>query len=151
MSSTIVVPQGFSYVAASLLSIAVLLQWQAGSINYYRKEANIPYPQTFAEKAEMQASKEALIFNCAQRAHYNTVENVPIIVICTLVTALRHPIYAASACGLFTVGRILYTIGYLSGEPRNRHARGGWLGIVAIAAMFLGTIYTTGSMILEGI
>lgn len=163
------------------MSTAFLLQWQAGSINNYRRAAKISYPQSmfhppelsfapsqivltpswfkaFAEKAEVEASKEALIFNCAQREFLEFLL-IPILqtwvlrrpsqhagecayccdMVCfhliseellhdgcpvhsTLVTALRYPIYATATCSLFTVSRVMYTIGYLSGEPKKvRH------------------------------
>ncbi|KAJ6481757.1 hypothetical protein C8R45DRAFT_1002945, partial [Mycena sanguinolenta] len=75
--TSIVVPAGTSYVAASLLSSVFLLTWQGIKVGGARKAANIAYPRLYAEKAEMDASPAALKFNCVQRAHANTLENVP--------------------------------------------------------------------------
>jgi len=55
-----------------------------------------------------------------QRAHQNTLENVPIIVLTTLISAFRYPIPAAAACGLWSVSRIMYTLRYGSGDPKKR-------------------------------
>ncbi|KAI0257024.1 hypothetical protein BJV78DRAFT_1159704 [Lactifluus subvellereus] len=118
--STIYVPTGFSWVTASLLSVATLLQWQSLAVGGARRRAKIPYPRAYAEKAEQEASKDAMVFNCMQRAHQNTLENAPVIVTTTLISALHYPIPAAVGCGLWTLSRIIYTLTYGTGEPRKR-------------------------------
>lgn len=67
------------YTFASILSTCFVLFWQGEVVGRYRRAANVPYPQAYAEKAEAEASLDAKRFNCAQRAHQNTLENVPII------------------------------------------------------------------------
>ncbi|KAI0294981.1 hypothetical protein BC826DRAFT_1009767 [Russula brevipes] len=126
---TIFVPVGFSWVAGSLLSVAILLQWQGLVVGGARGRARIPYPRMYAEKAEQESSKDALIFNCTQRAHQNTLERLPIIVLTTLISGVRFPALAATACGLWSLSRIVYTRGYGSGEPskRNHPAHFGFL------------------------
>ena len=37
----------------------------------------------------------------------------------TLISGLYYPIPAAAACGIWTFTRIMYTIGYGSGEPKK--------------------------------
>lgn len=108
----------------------------------FRKAAGIKYPQgsqpshpfavesdgflAYAEQKEVEASADALKFNCAQRAHQNTLESIPIIyatyasTICcptvpsnlglrTLVAALTFPKIAAAACTSWSVARAFYT------------------------------------------
>ncbi|KAI0294982.1 hypothetical protein BC826DRAFT_909579, partial [Russula brevipes] len=107
------------WIAPSLLSVAALLQWQTIAVGGARKRARIPYPQAYADKAEQEASKEAMIFNCMQRAHQNTLENVPVVVLATLVSGIRYPISAAAACGLWSFARLIYTVRYGTGDPRK--------------------------------
>ncbi|KAF7979389.1 hypothetical protein HWV62_42486 [Athelia sp. TMB] len=76
MSTTIIVPQGLGYTFASLIASSLVVTWQGMNVGKYRKIAKIPYPQAYAEKAEADASIDAKRFNCAQRAHQNTLENV---------------------------------------------------------------------------
>jgi len=118
--STIYVPVGFSWTVASLLSVAVVLQWQTSVVVLARLKARIPYPQAYAEKAEQAASKEAMKFNCAQRAHQNTLENVPVIILTTLIGGLHYPIPAAAGCALWSLMRVIYTMRYATGEPHKR-------------------------------
>lgn len=69
--------------------------------------------------------------------HQNTLENLPIIVIMwalisycvvmtlipstprTLISGLKYPILAASACALWSLTRIPYTLGYITGDPKK--------------------------------
>jgi len=147
---TTFVPEGFQYVVASLLATGFLLQGQASVVGKYRKKAGIKYPQLYAEKAEADASKDAALFNCAQRAHHNTLENMPIVIITTLISGLRYPHIAASFCAAFVVGRVAYTRGYLTGDPSKRYAQGGVLNAIGLVGLAVTSTFTAGAMIYEG-
>ncbi|KAJ7698181.1 hypothetical protein B0H14DRAFT_2549263 [Mycena olivaceomarginata] len=118
--STITVPQGSSYVAASLLSTVFLLTWQTVKVSQARKLAGVEYPRLYADEKEMAANINALKFNCAQRAHQNTLEYLPLLLSATLITALKYPTLAASALGLWSFSRVGYTLGYTTGDPKKR-------------------------------
>ncbi|KAF5385167.1 hypothetical protein D9615_001343 [Tricholomella constricta] len=151
MSITFTAPQGFQYVGASLLSTVLVLAGQNFIVSKWRKRSGIKYPQLYAEKAEAAASKDALIFNCAQRAHQNTLENIPIVYVTTLLTGLKYPILAASACAMWSVSRIGYTRGYLTGDPSKR-ANGLYvLGALGSITLLLSSCYVVGQSILESL
>ena len=59
-------------------------------------------------------------FNCAQRAHLNTLESVTYVLFGVLYSGLRYPVLAASLGATWTIGRVLYTIGYTTGDPQKR-------------------------------
>ncbi|EIM92259.1 uncharacterized protein STEHIDRAFT_27701, partial [Stereum hirsutum FP-91666 SS1] len=107
------------YVAASLLSTAVLMQWQAMKVADVRRKAGVEYPRMYADSEAEKDSLNARIFNCTQRAHQNTIENFPIILTTTLVTASKYPTIAAAACGAVSILRVVYTISYGSGDPEK--------------------------------
>lgn len=142
MSSSIVLPPSFGYVAAGLVSTVWVLGWQMLVVGKHRKRSGIKYPQLYAEKAEAEASKDAFLFNCAQRAHQNTIEHMPIVVVTTLVTSMKNPVFAGYACGLWALSRVLYTLGYTTGDPVKRNTRGGILGELPLFGLFLGSTYT---------
>ncbi|KAG8931956.1 hypothetical protein FRC02_001836 [Tulasnella sp. 418] len=96
MVFSITLPDQYGYVALATASFFWLTQWQGLNVSKYRKLAKIPYPQAYADKAQQEASKEALQFNCAQRAHQNTLETLPIVMATTLFTGIKYPIFAAS-------------------------------------------------------
>jgi glutathione S-transferase len=92
----------------------------------------------YAEKAQQESSHAALVFNCTQRAHQNTLENLPLILttfvaplpprpaahadhawLRSALTALTMPLTAASVTGAWVVGRVLYHLGYVTGDPAN--------------------------------
>ncbi|KAJ4490286.1 membrane transport protein-domain-containing protein [Lentinula aciculospora] len=79
MSSTITVPYGLPYVGAALLSSVLLVSVQIITVSRRRKASGIRPPQLYAENAEVAKSVHALRLNCAQRAHLNTLEYLPIL------------------------------------------------------------------------
>ncbi|KAJ6546663.1 hypothetical protein DFH09DRAFT_638029 [Mycena vulgaris] len=150
--STLIVPQGSSYVAAALVSTVFLLFGQTYSVGTRRSRAGIEYPRLYADKEEMAASKAALTFNCAQRAHQNTLETLPLVYMMTLVFATKHPILAASALGMWVVSRIAYTAGYLTGNPANRNNIATSIFFFpSIITLQLGSVYTAYQLVAAGI
>ncbi|TFK99723.1 hypothetical protein BDV98DRAFT_570739 [Pterulicium gracile] len=140
MAVTIYLPDGFKYLAASMLSTVVLTVVQGSVSMYYRKAAKILYPRVYAEKAEMDANPAAYKFNCAQRVHQNTLENIPAVLTVTALTAVTNPKFAAAGLATFTFGRILYSWGYIA--TGERYARGGVVGTLAQLSLLGGSIYT---------
>ena len=66
------------------------------------------------------------MFNSAQRAHQNTLENLPIVNLMTIAGALTSPRLAALFGTTWVVGRFLYIHGYSTGGPSGRRLGGGW-------------------------
>ncbi|KAF7366501.1 hypothetical protein MSAN_00907300 [Mycena sanguinolenta] len=152
-----------SYVAASVLSSVFLLTWQGIKVSGARKAAGIAYPRLYAEKAEMDASPAALKFNCVQRAHANTLENIAsIYAIAQLITTMTltgppsqrsplHPV-AAAALGSWVVSRVLYTNGYATGVPASRTGPVMFLTYIpAMLTLLGGSIYTVYTLLSSGI
>ncbi|GJE87311.1 membrane-associated proteins in eicosanoid and glutathione metabolism [Phanerochaete sordida] len=136
---SIVLPEGFQYTTAAVVSTFWLTFYQTIRVSRARKAAKIDYPQAYAEKAEAAASKEAQIFNCAQRAHQNTLEWLPQIIGSTFIVGLKYPYLAAAVCGTWTAARFLYTIGYASGDPKKRNLFGaGYVNGLTMLTFVLG-------------
>ncbi|KAH7930509.1 membrane-associated proteins in eicosanoid and glutathione metabolism [Leucogyrophana mollusca] len=140
MSTSLLLPEGFAYVPSALMSVGWVLLWQTFLVGRQRKRSGIKYPQLYAEQAEVKASKEALRFNCAQRAHQNTLENVHLIAMSTLVAGLKHPLLASALCGGWAFSRVIYTLGYTTGEPGKR-IFGALPGSVSMLALVLTASY----------
>ncbi|KAJ7054944.1 hypothetical protein C8F01DRAFT_1259358 [Mycena amicta] len=121
MSFTVTLSSDYGYVSAAYFSIVSLLVWQSSTVNKRRAKAGIKYPQLYADKEEVAKSTDALIFNCAQRAHQNTLETVIPVAISTAIVATLHPLIAAGALASWVVSRVAYTRGYMTGIPKNRN------------------------------
>lgn len=77
-----------------------------------------------------------LMFNKAQRVHYNYIEHVASILIVTLLGGLVYPVLSSIFGFLYAFGRLLYAIFYLSSEGASNKWRG--LGAVLCDLSFLG-------------
>ncbi|KZS98083.1 Psf2-domain-containing protein [Sistotremastrum niveocremeum HHB9708] len=124
----------YVWVALASVSTLWLTQWQSVVVSKHRKLSGIKYPQVYAEKAEVAASPAALKFNCAQRAHQNTLESYAQNLFAILFTGLKYPLLASGLGAAYTFGRILYTLGYVSGDPSKRTSKGGFIGSLAAIA-----------------
>ncbi|KAF9562683.1 membrane-associated proteins in eicosanoid and glutathione metabolism [Agrocybe pediades] len=148
---TVSIPQGYQYVGASLMSTVFVVLGQYIGVSRYRKRAGIEYPQMYAEKAEMEKSPEAFKFNCAQRAHQQTLEVLPLLTLPALISGLKYPIPTAIAVATWSVSRIFFTRGYISGGPKKRGGIMSGLGSLAMVGLILTAAYTSGTWALGGI
>ncbi|KAJ7819864.1 hypothetical protein B0H13DRAFT_2378124 [Mycena leptocephala] len=152
MSSLIPIAPGFSYVAASMLSTVFLLTGQSITVSRYRKRAGINYPRLYADEAEMAVSPAAIKFNCIQRAHQNTLENIPQVYLMTVLLGQTQPVLAASAVGLWVAGRVAYTVGYASGDPANRSNLVTRItSLPSMGTLYFGSMYSVYTLISAGI
>ncbi|KAJ7175001.1 hypothetical protein C8R43DRAFT_596392 [Mycena crocata] len=150
--TTITIQPGMSYVAAALMSTFVLLTGQTFLVGKNRGLAGIKYPRAYADKEEVAASPAAMKFNCAQRAHQNTLESLPLIYMMTGVLSVKNPVLAASGLGLWVVSRIAYTIGYTTGDPAKRNNNVTRLFYVpGLLTLLGGSLYTTYELLSQGI
>ncbi|CAI5514045.1 unnamed protein product [Closterium sp. Naga37s-1] len=84
---------------------------------------------------QMYEDKEGSLFNCYQRAHQNTLESHP------AFPPHRSAPLCAPGCGMvWAIGRVFYSLGYYTGNPRNR-VQGMWgtfglLGLLVMAGVF---------------
>ncbi|TFK36911.1 hypothetical protein BDQ12DRAFT_686077 [Crucibulum laeve] len=151
MSLAVAIPEGYQYVGAALLSTAWLLLGQGVVVSRFRGRAGVQYPQLYAEKSEADSKKEAYLFNCAQRAHQNTLENIPIIFITTIISGLKFPVLSAAACAYWTLARISYTRGYVTGDPKKRGTTLYRLSYIGLLGLILNSTYVAGGWVLAGI
>lgn len=98
-----------------------------------RKAFNIPYPALYAESTHKNANE----FNCVQRAHQNSLENLISFYPMLILAGVRFPITAAVAGLMYNVGRIMYFKGYCTGDPKKR--MNGWI-------QYFGTLTLLGAV-----
>ncbi|KAJ3909311.1 hypothetical protein F5879DRAFT_933709 [Lentinula edodes] len=144
MSMTITVPHGLPYVGAALLSSVLLVSVQLKIVAARRKASGIQPPQIYAEQAEVAKSLHALRLNCAQRAHLNTLEYLPMVYLVTCITACKYPILAASLCESWVITRAIYTRDYTSSGPEKR-TFGARTSLIALLGLLASAMYTVGS------
>jgi len=150
MSTSITLPHSYQYVIASVVSVSWVLAGQTMLVTRARAKAGIKYPQLYAEKDDVEKSVDALKFNCTQRAHQNTLEVVPVLLVSTLVTGLKYPIFAASLCASWSLARIFFTRGYLTGDPGKRR-NGGVASSIMLTTLFLTSTFVAGQFIHAGL
>ena len=109
---TLNISPDYGYVVIVGVGMILVNFWKMMRIGGMRKKLGIKYPEMY--------SKEHPIFNCYQRSHQNTLEFVPFFYPTLLTGGLRHPVGAAIAGGAFVLGRIIYALGYSSGDPQKR-------------------------------
>ncbi|KAJ6511420.1 hypothetical protein C8R47DRAFT_734141 [Mycena vitilis] len=149
--STFVLPPGIGYVAAAVISTVYLLAFQTSQVVKYRGISGVKYPRMYADNAEMAANPNAVKFNCAQRAHQNTLENLPMLYSMALVTSLKYPVLGASALGLWSLARVGYTLGYVTGDPKKRTNALSILHYPISLGLLASSTYTVVQLILAGL
>nr|QTW43637.1 mGST8 [Eurytemora affinis] len=125
-------PEGYGYVVLTGVGSIFMAMWKGIRVGQARKKFNVEYPDMY--------SKDSKVFNCIQRAHQNTLENLPQFLFLLTMGGFSHPHLSAGAGWVWIAGRIVYALGYSTGEPKSR-VKGafGYLGLLTL----LGTAVHT--------
>ncbi|OCF34974.1 hypothetical protein I317_04428 [Kwoniella heveanensis CBS 569] len=134
-------PATFPIVGLPLVAAFCLSGWQSSTAMKYRKAAGIKYPTLYATEAEANADPKVYKFNCAQRAHGNTLENIPYVLALFGYISIFHPVYASANMMIWIIGRVGYTTGYCTGNPQNRLNKLALTSYIGLLGLFLGAAY----------
>jgi len=142
-----------SYVLFTLSGTLLVTLWHAVRIGPFRKLAALPYPIVCAPYESSAVSinnvpnpdfNEAhFVFNCAQRAHGNFLENLPTVLPTLLVAGLKFPLLATTFGVCWNVSRVLYAVGYTRpawGKDGAGRLKGQWyflfqLGLIVMTGL----------------
>ena len=110
------VPTDYKWVLLALVGVFFANQYLVVGVMQARKKYGIKYPNLYAPPGH----KNEEAFNCAQRAHQNTVESQALFLVELVVVGLFYPLFVATCGALYSVGRILYGYGYATKGPDGR-------------------------------
>lgn len=128
MASTLITVIPTSYVVLTATSTFFLGIWHGFRCGFFRKAAGVGYPTPYADSAMMATDsaekKHALyLWNCAQRAHGNYLENQPSIVAALLIAGLRYPVASSIMGAGWSLARVAYAIGYTNKDRSDGKGR----------------------------
>jgi len=110
------VPADYKWVLLALVGVFFANQYLVVGVMQARKKYGVKYPNLYAPPGH----KNEEAFNCAQRAHQNTVESQALFLVELVIVGLFYPLFAATCGALYSVGRILYGYGYATKGPDGR-------------------------------
>ncbi|KAK7479634.1 hypothetical protein BaRGS_00029100 [Batillaria attramentaria] len=131
-SVSLTIPSDYGYVVLVVVATWILLNWLALQVMKARKKYEVAYPKLYDERSHD--------FNCVQRAHQNTLENITCFLLFLLIGGLLYPRLSALFGIIYLASRVVYAYGYYTGDPskRNRGAFGyvGLLGLIVNTILF---------------
>ncbi|KAG8624824.1 hypothetical protein KVT40_007891 [Elsinoe batatas] len=122
-------PRDYGYILLLTTLTCVNSFWHGLRVTSFRKRASLPYPTPYADSAHLSSAsspekKQALhLFNCAQRAHGNFLENQTGVLVTMLVAGVRYPVAASVLGAVWNVGRVVYAVGYTRKDTQGGKAR----------------------------
>lgn len=121
-------PPSTSYVVLTAAATTFLGQWHGFNAGLYRRAAQLTYPTPYASESDAASSREKYLFNCAQRAHANYVENHAALLAGLLIAGLKYPLLSAGMGVAWCVARVMYAVGYVSPQKEGGKGRlvGSW-------------------------
>ncbi|CAK8683503.1 unnamed protein product [Clavelina lepadiformis] len=124
-------PADFGYVLLCIVYCLIMNVYLAIQVGKARKKYEVLYPTMYSDKSQM--------FNCIQRAHQNTLEQLPVFFITLLLVGLAYPKFAAICGAIFVTSRFSYAWGYYTGDPKKR--LNGTYGMAGLLGLYVGLIY----------
>ncbi|GMH38814.1 hypothetical protein BSKO_06712 [Bryopsis sp. KO-2023] len=137
VASALVVPPEYGYVVATVGFGVAVCQWMMFGVVKARVAIGLKYPAMFAEGD----SEEEKKYNCTQRAHQNTLENAPMFTVMIAVLGLVRPIVASTLGTVYFLARIVYFLGYSSGDIQKR-TPGSLLSFFTLIGTMAFSIFT---------
>ncbi|OAS99323.1 glutathione S-transferase [Blastomyces dermatitidis ER-3] len=127
MVTTITLPDNYGNVLALAVGVIPLLNFvHIFVVGKNRQKSGIRYPHAYATPEECKQNPAAHRFNCAQRAHSNFLEHMPLTTLSALVAGLKYPSATIALTGTWIVMRALYMYGYVySDKP---YGKGRYIG-----------------------
>lgn len=114
---SLVVPKEYGYVVLVGVGSTLVNMWLAFRVGKARKQFNVKYPAMYSDSN--------IVFNCIQRSHQNFLEYYPQFLMMLFLGGFEYPKVAAGAGVVYLAGRIVYALGYSTGDPSKR-MRGGF-------------------------
>ncbi|WRT63635.1 uncharacterized protein IL334_000558 [Kwoniella shivajii] len=139
--SVITLPPAFPVIGLPLVAAFALNAYQSTNVMKARKAAGVKYPTLYVTEAEANADPKKMAFNCAQRAHGNTLENIPYILGVFAFLSLYHPKIASGLFAHWIIGRFSYTAGYSTGNPSGRMSFIYKTSYIGLIGLFFGSAY----------
>mmetsp|Transcript_22257 Transcript_22257/g.33165 ORF Transcript_22257/g.33165 Transcript_22257/m.33165 type:complete len:144 (+) Transcript_22257:55-486(+) len=130
-------PKDYGYVMLSIAASGMVNLYLMFQVGAARKKYGVKYPALYAEESH----KHAKEFNSVQRAHQNTLENMPLFLIMVTTNGLVFPKVSAAMGFVFAVGRFFYGYGYAKYGPRGRMV-GAVISHLADIPILFVTAYT---------
>ncbi|KIY95910.1 glutathione S-transferase [Monoraphidium neglectum] len=131
------VPKEFGLVAGTAVASFVVHHiYMATKVVKARKKYEVKYPALYADKDNCPNEANRTAFNCVQRGHQNSLENLPTFLGLLTIAGLKHPLTASAFGAAYLLGRIAYFEGYSSGDPTKRVNVGtliGYIGLFGLA------------------
>ena len=106
----------------------------------FERVAHAPNPSQAPDYVDKAAKAAVEAYNCAQRAHQNTVENMATVQIFGVVEGLMFPKFAGGCLLTYAIGRIIYGYGYRNNGASGRRA-GGLISHLGDLPLYLGMGY----------
>lgn len=124
---TLKIPSEYGYVILVSVLACFVNTWLAMRVGSARKKYGIKYPVMYSESNN--------VFNCIQRAHQNFLENFTQFQVMLLLGGIHYPQLGAAAGLVWLLGRIVYAVGYSTGDPQKR-LKGGFQYIGLLFLLF---------------
>ncbi|ESO85731.1 hypothetical protein LOTGIDRAFT_235705 [Lottia gigantea] len=125
------VSSDYGYVILVLPATWVIMNFLALNVMKARKKYNVEYPNLYSNNHN---------FNCVQRAHQNTLENLPFFIMFLLTGGLMFPKLCAASGVLYLISRLVYAHGYYTGDPAKRNY--GAFGYAGLITLIVCTVIT---------
>lgn len=109
---SMVVPKEYGYVALVGVGSVVVNMWLAFRVGRARTKFNVKYPAMYSDSN--------IVFNCIQRSHQNFLEYYPQFLMVLFLGGFEYPRVAATAGVVYLAGRVVYALGYSTGDPSKR-------------------------------